>query len=59
MNEPSPLFAKIEPARVEELKKQFAGKQSENGKVTNNVGGDVAGLEAAVAKQVGKMSFFF
>lgn len=52
LNEPSPLFAKIEPARVEELKKQFAGKQSENGKVKNDVGGDVASLEAAVAQQV-------
>lgn len=33
INEPSPLFTKIEPSRCEELKKLFAGKQYENGKM--------------------------
>lgn len=53
MNDPAPLFTKIEPARVEELKKLFAGKQSENGK-SKEGDGDVEALRAAVAKQVSK-----
>lgn len=42
MNEPSPLFARIEQARVDELKQLFAGKQSENGKVRNVDEADIA-----------------
>lgn len=47
MNEPAPLFEKIEPARIEELKKLFAGKQSENGNFN-----DLRTLEADIAEQV-------
>lgn len=50
MNDPSPLFTKIEPAKVEEFKKLFAGKQNGNGKVEVEM--DVASLEAVVLKQV-------
>ncbi|KAF2893703.1 hypothetical protein ILUMI_12476 [Ignelater luminosus] len=52
LGKPSPLFSKIEQARVEELKKQFAGKQQveQNGPATQSVQ-DIPTLEAAVAKQ--------
>lgn len=52
MNEPSPLFARIEPSRAEELKKQFAGKQGENGKAKVE---DAKGLEGDVARQADKV----
>lgn len=54
MNEPVPLFAKIEPARVEELKKLFSGKQSENGKqeVQNDATNNLDALQTAVSNQV-------
>lgn len=56
MNEPSPLFSRIEPARVEELKKLFAGKQSENGKVKpEKTGDDWQALEAELARQANKV----
>lgn len=56
MNEPSPLFTRIEPARVEELKKLFAGKQSENGKVKPEPEvGNLKDLEAKVAQQADKV----
>lgn len=53
LGKPSPLFSKIEQAHVEELKKQFAGKQQtvQNGPAMQYVQ-DVPTLEAAVTKQV-------
>ncbi|KAF5275081.1 hypothetical protein FQA39_LY07018 [Lamprigera yunnana] len=52
LGKPSPIFTKIEIERVEELKKQFAGKQKSSpiGPTT-----DIASLEAAVAKQGDKV----
>lgn len=55
MNEPSPLFARIEPARAEELKKLFAGKQSENGKAKPSTCDDIKKLETHVAQQADKV----
>lgn len=56
IGEPSPLFAKIEPSRVDELKKRFAGTQVErNGIAKTAVSADVATLEAQVAKQADKV----
>lgn len=57
MNEPSPLFSRIEPAHVEELKKLFAGKQSENGKTkpTTGTGEDLKELEVKVTQQADKV----
>ncbi|VEN61377.1 unnamed protein product [Callosobruchus maculatus] len=54
LGNPSPLFSKIDPARVEELKKKFAGKQ--NGK-SNGSGdnADVKAIEELVAKQADKV----
>lgn len=65
LGEPSPLFAKIEPARIEELKKKFAGEQEEkanakSGAVStgeavkkNDVNPEeIKGLEEEVEKQV-------
>lgn len=46
LGEPSPLFAKIEAARVDELKKMFAGKQGDRVPV------EVQQLELEVQKQV-------
>lgn len=47
IGKPAPLFAKIEPETLEQLKKRFGGKQQ-----TNGIKLDRAYLEAAVAKQV-------
>lgn len=60
MNEPSPLFTRIEPARVDELKKLFAGKQSENGKSKPSTekpegAGDLKDLEGKVTQQADKV----
>lgn len=53
MNDPSPLFSKIEPAKVEEFKKLFAGKQNGNEKVETK--SDIGSLEAAVLQQVSEV----
>lgn len=56
MNEPSPLFSRIEPARAEELKKLFAGKQSENGKTkTSETSSNLKELEEKVTQQADKV----
>nr|CAI5842021.1 unnamed protein product [Callosobruchus analis] len=54
LGNPSPLFSKIDPAQVEELKKKFAGKQSgtSNGSGDN---ADVKAIEELVAKQADKV----
>lgn len=55
LGDPSPLFGKIEVEKIEELKKKFAGKQSERltTAAENNItSGDVTTLEEEVAKQV-------
>ncbi|XP_049882572.1 methionine--tRNA ligase, cytoplasmic [Pectinophora gossypiella] len=53
IGKPEPLFSKLEPERLEELKKKYAGTQNEraqqNGDVESNA--NVAELEAAVAAQ--------
>ncbi|KAJ8923987.1 hypothetical protein NQ315_006763 [Exocentrus adspersus] len=51
LGEPSPLFAKIELTRVEELKKIFAGKQEESKNVTL----DETMIQAELAKQAEKV----
>lgn len=46
LGEPTPLFAKIELARIEELKKKFAGKQEENSNAKNGpINGDQAPIQ--------------
>ncbi|GBP29777.1 Methionine--tRNA ligase, cytoplasmic [Eumeta japonica] len=62
IGKPEPLFAKLEPTRLEELKKKYAGTQAErenreNGesKTENTGGATVAALEAAIAKQAEKV----
>ncbi|CAH2014871.1 unnamed protein product [Acanthoscelides obtectus] len=54
LGNPSPLFSKIDSARVEELKKKFAGKQNDrnNGSGDNT---DVKAVEEMVAKQADKV----
>ncbi|KAI5638106.1 WHEP-TRS domain-containing protein [Phthorimaea operculella] len=55
IGKPEPLFAKIDPAVVEQLKAKYAGTQSEraqqNGDAKGAGGGSVADLEAAIAAQ--------
>lgn len=53
IGKPAPLFAKIEPETLEQLKKRFGGKQQ-----TNGLKLDRASLEAAVAEQVGNSILF-
>lgn len=55
LGEPAPLFTKLEPDRIEELKKRFGGKQSE---VKSSVSLDLSSIEAEVAKQVRFFIFF-
>ncbi|KAK4884945.1 hypothetical protein RN001_001216 [Aquatica leii] len=52
LGKPSPLFNKIELSRVEELKKQFAGKQVTKSDTPTK---DVSALEAAVTQQAEKV----
>lgn len=52
LGKPYPLFSKIEEAKVEELKKRFAGKQIVQNGIENL---DVANLEEAVNKQADKV----
>lgn len=54
MNDPAPLFAKIEAFKIDEFKKLFGGKQNENEKVQTDES-DVSALQAAVLKQVGSI----
>lgn len=52
LGEPSPLFAKIEVAKIEELKKKYAGTQNDRQNQTNVNSVNIKSLEEAVAKQV-------
>lgn len=52
LGEPSPLFAKIELSRAEELKKKFAGTQDDRA-ANNNV--DIKMIEIEIAKQADKV----
>lgn len=54
LGKPEPLFNKIEMAKLEELKKQFSGKQQDS-ETVNGVAGDLATLEAEIAKQADKV----
>lgn len=55
IGKPAPLFAKIENEQVEALKKKYAGKQQPAVSSRGDAPTDVAGLEAAVAKQGDKV----
>ncbi|KAB0804650.1 hypothetical protein PPYR_01620 [Photinus pyralis] len=52
LGKPSPLFDKIDQAKVDELKKQFGGKQETSPKKEV---GDVSALEASVNQQADKV----
>lgn len=63
LGEPAPLFAKLEPAKVEELKKKFAGKENGGLLKTNGIvekpviqvsQEDIKKLEEAISVQVGE-----
>lgn len=56
LGEPSPLFAKIDVAKIEELKQKFAGSQNDrkNNHSDSNIGADVKIIEGKIAKQVCK-----
>ncbi|XP_017768839.1 PREDICTED: methionine--tRNA ligase, cytoplasmic [Nicrophorus vespilloides] len=52
IGKPAPLFSKIEPAQVEEMKKKFGGQQSDK---PSAVSGDVSALEKAIQEQGDKV----
>ncbi|RZC42962.1 methionine--tRNA ligase, cytoplasmic [Asbolus verrucosus] len=59
LGEPSPLFTKLEPSRVEELKQKFAGKRGDSPVKMNGIKpmgiNDLKVLEAEIAKQENKV----
>ncbi|XP_063918598.1 methionine--tRNA ligase, cytoplasmic [Zophobas morio] len=55
LGEPAPLFAKLEPARVEELKKKFAGKRGDSPLKENGIKSDLNVLQAEIVKQENKI----
>lgn len=64
LGEPSPLFTKIDVAKIEELKQKFAGSQNDrknNHSTDSNIVADVKIIEEEIAKQVCKkhMNVFY
>lgn len=55
LGEPSPLFSKIDIAKIEELKQKFAGTQNErknNHSSSNDIAVDIKTKEEEITKQV-------
>ncbi|CAG9858998.1 unnamed protein product [Phyllotreta striolata] len=57
LEEPSPLFAKIEQAAIDELKRKFAGKQQSEAKNSTGNSSEIKELEAEIAKQSAKVTY--
>lgn len=60
LGEPSPLFAKIDISKIEELKKTFGDTQNNRQNQQSNIdSGVIKSLAETAAKQVCKKQFFF